>query len=56
VSGRGVGLAAVSKVVAELHGRIEIASTAGLGTTWSFHFPLETMAPDPPRGASSSRP
>jgi two-component system chemotaxis sensor kinase CheA len=39
VSGRGVGLGAVEHVVTAMGGRIELESTAGVGTTWRFRFP-----------------
>ncbi len=43
VSGRGVGLAAVAEAVAAMHGRIELESAYGVGTTWRFRFPSETL-------------
>lgn len=39
LSGRGVGLSAVKEAVVAAGGRIEIASEAGRGTTFSLHFP-----------------
>lgn len=40
VSGRGVGLSAVSSVVNAFGGRIEIESTLGVGTTFRFRLPV----------------
>jgi two-component system chemotaxis sensor kinase CheA len=39
ISGRGVGLSAVKERVEALRGRMDVRSTSGVGTTWSFHFP-----------------
>lgn len=39
LSGRGVGLSAVKDAVVAAGGRIEIASEAGRGATFSLHFP-----------------
>jgi two-component system chemotaxis sensor kinase CheA len=43
LSGRGVGLDVVRRNVETLHGKIEIQSTAGQGSTFTIHLPL-TMA------------
>jgi two-component system chemotaxis sensor kinase CheA len=40
VSGRGVGLSAVSSVVNAFGGRIEVDSTLGVGTTFRFRLPI----------------
>ncbi len=40
VSGRGVGMDVVKTNIAKLNGRIEIASTVGLGTTITISLPL----------------
>ena len=39
--GTGLGLAAASKIVAELGGRIEVESTVGEGTTFHITLPIE---------------
>ncbi len=44
VSGRGIGLAAVRRVVAAIGGRIELESAEGQGTRWSFLFPIRALA------------
>jgi two-component system chemotaxis sensor kinase CheA len=40
ISGRGVGMDVVRRNISELHGRIEIESAAGRGTTFSIWLPL----------------
>lgn len=40
VSGRGVGMDVVKSEIAALGGRIDIASTAGAGTTFNIYLPL----------------
>ena len=40
ISGRGVGMDVVKKTVESLRGRIQIATTAGQGTTFRFVLPL----------------
>ena len=40
VSGRGIGLAAVSNVVAAMGGRIELDGAPDAGTTWRFRLPV----------------
>lgn len=42
ISGRGVGMAIVAKTIEQLHGRIEVDSEPGLGTTMRFLIPLRT--------------
>lgn len=42
VSGRGVGMDIVSKTIEQLHGRIEIDSVAGQGTSIRISIPLRT--------------
>jgi HAMP domain-containing protein/HPt (histidine-containing phosphotransfer) domain-containing protein len=39
ISGRGVGLAALRGRVDELAGRLDVSSTAGVGTSWFMRFP-----------------
>jgi two-component system chemotaxis sensor kinase CheA len=46
VSGRGVGMDAVKRTVDALGGALEVESTAGAGTRWSFRLPL-TVAVQP---------
>ncbi|MEO8920106.1 MAG: ATP-binding protein [Polyangiaceae bacterium] len=43
LSGRGVGLGAVRAVVTAMGGKIEVASTSGVGTTWRFRFPTRAL-------------
>ena len=43
VSGRGVGMDVVRKRIEAIHGRVEIASTVGRGSTFTLRLPL-TMA------------
>ena len=45
-SGRGIGLAAIRQVSEELNGKITVESETGVGTAFSFTFPLETLAPE----------
>ncbi len=40
-SGRGVGLSAIDSVVQTLHGKIEIESEFGRGSTWRFRLPAQ---------------
>ncbi|MFT5304279.1 MAG: chemosensory pili system protein ChpA (sensor histidine kinase/response regulator) [Mariniblastus sp.] len=42
ISGRGVGMEIVSKTIEQLHGRIEVESVAGQGTTVRLLIPLRT--------------
>lgn len=42
LSGTGLGLTLVQQIIFEHGGRIECASTAGTGTTFSLYFPLVT--------------
>ncbi len=42
VSGRGVGMDIVAKTIEQLHGRIEVDSVAGEGTTMRLMIPLRT--------------
>jgi HAMP domain-containing protein/HPt (histidine-containing phosphotransfer) domain-containing protein len=44
-SGRGVGMAAVRACVDELKGGIAVRSRAGLGTLWTFSFPVSALGP-----------
>ncbi len=44
-SGRGIGLAAAHKACQDRNGRIKVETKSGCGTTLSFHFPLDSMAP-----------
>ena len=46
VSGRGVGLDVVRRNVESLRGRVEIASTAGAGSTFSIRLPLTLAITD----------
>jgi two-component system chemotaxis sensor kinase CheA len=46
ISGRGVGMAAFRRRVEALHGRLEVRSSPGAGTSWFVRFPW------PPDGAS----
>lgn len=43
LSGRGVGLAAVSDSVARVGGKVECDSKPGVGTTFRFVFPLDSV-------------
>ena len=43
VSGRGVGMDVVKRAIEGLRGRVDVASTAGVGTTFAMRLPL-TMA------------
>jgi signal transduction histidine kinase len=43
ISGRGVGLAAVREICDKLHGRIEVDSTSGMGTTFRLLFPTSVV-------------
>src|SRR5262249_14756791 len=38
-SGRGVGMSAVRRRIESLNGQLEVRSTRGVGTIWTFHFP-----------------
>ncbi len=40
VSGRGVGMDVVHRVIEGLHGHVEVRSAAGVGTTFSIRLPL----------------
>jgi two-component system phosphate regulon sensor histidine kinase PhoR len=54
--GTGLGLAIVKHVLMRHRGRLEIASTPGVGSTFSCHFPLSQLAPlASPRGAAHPR-
>jgi two-component system cell cycle sensor histidine kinase/response regulator CckA len=48
-AGTGLGLATVYAVVSRSHGRIEVASALGKGSTFSIWLPATTAAPDEPR-------
>ncbi len=39
-SGRGVGMGALRERIRAMHGRLEVKSTEGAGTTWLISFPL----------------
>lgn len=43
VSGRGVGMDVVQRNIELLHGRIEVASTQGQGTTFTLYLPLTQL-------------
>jgi len=43
--GSGLGLDIVNKIVAKHHGRIEVRSEPGMGTTFTVHLPLGRPAP-----------
>ncbi|OYP36431.1 ATP-binding protein [Rhodopirellula sp. MGV] len=45
ISGRGVGMAAVRSCCRKLGGELSIESTLGVGTSISFIFPVDRMAP-----------
>jgi signal transduction histidine kinase/HAMP domain-containing protein len=57
VSGRGVGLAAVSNVVTAMGGRIEIEAAVDVGASWRFRLPAGPLELDqdtpPPRSRGS---
>ncbi len=46
ISGRGVGMDVVKRSIEELHGRIEIESQPGVGTTFSIWLPLSLAITD----------
>ncbi len=46
VSGRGVGLDVVRKNIAKLHGRVQVLSEPGQGTTFRLYLPLTTAIAD----------
>jgi two-component system chemotaxis sensor kinase CheA len=50
VSGRGVGMASFRERVSALHGRIEVRSAKGVGTSWyiRFRWPTKPLQPLPP--------
>jgi two-component system chemotaxis sensor kinase CheA len=56
LSGRGVGLGAVRRACQELGGKMELASTPGLGTTVRFVWPAKVLVPPTPRVPRSSPP
>jgi two-component system sensor histidine kinase PilS (NtrC family) len=43
--GTGLGLAIVHRIVSDYHGRIDVQSTVGQGTTFRISFPLAQTAP-----------
>lgn len=45
-SGRGVGMGAIRQACNDLGGRLTVESDEGVGTTFRFSFPRETMAAD----------
>ena len=47
ISGRGVGLAALREAIEQLHGRIDVHTSPGAGTTMRFSFPEPRR--EPPR-------
>jgi signal transduction histidine kinase len=55
VSGRGVGLNALSTAVRSLGGRIEVSSERGQGTTFRMHFPEASRWSLPPLDAQSAQ-
>jgi two-component system chemotaxis sensor kinase CheA len=52
-SGRGVGLSAMSEVIRQLNGRIEIESAEGRGTTFRFVLPDSMLVDDSTRGRAA---
>ena len=46
ISGRGVGMDVVRRSIESLHGRIDISSEAGKGTTFAVHLPLTLAITD----------
>jgi HAMP domain-containing protein/HPt (histidine-containing phosphotransfer) domain-containing protein len=58
-SGRGIGMAGVKRLVEGMHGRLEVSSTRGVGTTWIVLFawpPTEVPALKPRRAPSLAVP
>lgn len=55
ISGRGIGLSALSDAVKSLGGRIEVDSRTGEGTTFRMRFPATARWSMPPLDASSPR-
>ncbi|MCC9603585.1 Hpt domain-containing protein [Stieleria sp. JC731] len=45
ISGRGIGMSAVRECCRSLGGELFVESKFGVGTTISFHFPINQMAP-----------
>ncbi len=43
ISGRGVGLGAVTAICEELHGTVDVTSELGKGTEFSFRFPWKSI-------------
>ncbi|RYF45511.1 MAG: hypothetical protein EOO38_15900 [Cytophagaceae bacterium] len=46
VSGSGLGLAVTKKIIADHRGWIDVESQEGVGTTFSFTFPLRSQTED----------
>ena len=46
-SGRGVGLGAIREACRLKGGMVRVTSRSGVGTTFEFTFPVETLAVDP---------
>ena len=57
-SGRGVGMGALRERIRVMHGRLEVKTALGVGTTWLITFPLAHVSgmPSLPARAPSLRP
>jgi two-component system chemotaxis sensor kinase CheA len=53
ISGRGVGMASFRRCVEELHGRLQVRSLRGQGTSWIASFPLADQRANRPSLAVS---
>ena len=56
ISGLGLGLTIVKELIDQQQGRLEVTSTAGLGTTFTFTLPLATANDKPQIDSSDKQP